>query len=124
VHNISRIEIEGTKYKRIPLGSLSGNYLEVIKATDKDGTLLELAYDKKGNRIDAKKLFERSAKDYQKKYGKMHESLYEEIYVKKKEVLDVAIWLNIKDKDPVVADKGQQESREGSSEFNKYSRLK
>ena len=112
VHNVSRIEIEETQYKRIPLGSISGNYVEVIKATDKNGTPLELAYDKKGNRVDAKKLFEKSVKDYQRKYGKMHESLYEEIYVKKKDVVDVAIWLNIREKDRVLADKGQQESRE------------
>ncbi len=112
VHNVSRIEIEGTKYKRIPLGSVRGKYIEVIKATDKGETPLELAYDKKGNRVDAKKLFEKSDKDYQKKYGKIHESLYEEIYVKKKDSIDVAIWLNIKEKDPVLKDKKPRESRE------------
>jgi hypothetical protein len=112
VHNVSRIEIEGTDYKRIPLGSVRGNYIELIKAIDKDGTPLELAYDKKGNRVDAKKLFEKSVKDYQKKYGKIHESLYAEIYVKKKDPVDVAIWLNIKEKDPVLVDKRPQESRE------------
>ena len=37
IHNVSRIDIEDTTIRRLPLGSNSGNYVEVIKATDKDG---------------------------------------------------------------------------------------
>jgi hypothetical protein len=112
VYNVSRIEIEGRRVNRIPLGSVKGNYVELIKGVDKDGTPIELAYDKKGNRVDTKKLFETSNKEYLKKYGKMHESSYEEISVKKKDLVDVAIWLNIKEKEPILVNKRPQESGE------------
>jgi hypothetical protein len=112
IHNVSRIEIEDTKIRRLPLGSNTGNYVEVIKATDKDGKPIELVYDKKGNRVDIKKLFEIYRKGYTKKYGKMHESLYEEVNVKKKASVDVAIWLNINEKERILEDKRAQETSE------------
>jgi hypothetical protein len=112
VHNISREEIKGTKINRIPLGSAKGNYVELIKAVSRDGSPIELAFDKKGNQVDTRKLFETSNKEYLKKYGKMHESLYEEINVKKKDSVDVAIWLNIKEKEPILVNKRPQESGE------------
>jgi hypothetical protein len=112
IHNVSRIEIEDTTIRRLPLGSNSGNYVEVIKATDKDGRPIELTYDKKGNRVDLKKLFESYTKAYTKKYGKMHESLYEEVHVKRKASVDVAIWLNINEKERKLEDKRSQETSE------------
>jgi hypothetical protein len=112
IDNVSRIEIEDTTIRRLPLGSNSGNYVEVIKATDKDGRPVELAYDKKGNRVDIKKSFESYTKRYTKKYGKMHESLYEEVHVKRKESVDVAIWVNINEKERKLEDKRSQESSE------------
>lgn len=123
VHNVSRIEIEGTKFNRIPLGSARGDYVEMIKAEDKDGIPIDLAYDKKGNQVDTKKLFDTFNKDYLKKYGKIHESLYEEINVKKKNLVDVAIWLNIKEKEPVLVDKRPQESG-GDRKLRKQIQLK
>jgi hypothetical protein len=51
VHNVSRVELKGTKTKRIPLGSTRGNYVEMIKALDKNGRPIDLAYDKKGNQV-------------------------------------------------------------------------
>lgn len=112
VYNVSRIEIENTKINRIPLGSARGNYVEFMKAVDKNGSPIELAYDKKGNQVDTKKLFDTSNKEYLKKYGKIHESLYEEINVKRKNLVDVAIWLNIKEKGPILVDKKPQQSGE------------
>jgi hypothetical protein len=49
VRHVSRIKIEGTKLKRIPLGSTKGSYVEMIKAVNKDGRSVELTYDKNGN---------------------------------------------------------------------------
>lgn len=112
VRNVSRIKIDGTNIKRIPLGSTKDNTVEMIKAVDKDGQLIELAYDKKGNQVDAKKLFENFNKQYMKKYGKLHESLYEEIHVKKKDLVAVAIWLNMNEKESKLKDKRTHESAE------------
>jgi hypothetical protein len=114
VHNISRVEIKGTKIKRIPLGSTRGNYVEMIKALDKNGRPIDLAYDKKGNQVDAKKIMEDHDKEYVKKYGKIHESLYEELNKKKREkdLISVAIWLDIKQRNFKLKDKTRQESDE------------
>ena len=49
-----------------------------------------------------------------KKYGKIHESLYEELNKKKKEkdLISVAIWLDIKQRNSRLKDKTRQESDE------------
>ena len=101
VHHVSRVEINGTKIKRIPLGSTRGNYIEMIKAFDNVGKRIDLAYDKKGNRVDIKRINEDHNKKYVEKYGKIHESLYEELNKKKREkdLMSVAIWLDIKQRD-------------------------
>ena len=114
VHNVSRVELKGTKTKRIPLGSTRGNYVEMIKALDKNGRPIDLAYDKKGNQVDANKIIEDYNKEYVKKYGKIHESLYEELNKKKKEkdLISVAIWLDIKQRNSRLKDKTRQESDE------------
>ena len=114
VHNISRVEINGTRIKRIPLGSTKGNYVEMFKARDKDGKPIELAYDKKGNQLDAKKIIEDYNKEYVKKYGKIHESLYEELNKKRREkdLISVAIWLDIKQRNSRLKDKTRLESDE------------
>jgi len=113
VHHVSRVELKGTKIKRIPLGSTRGNYVEMIKALDKNGKKIDLAYDKKGNQVDAKKIFEDYHKEYVKKYGKIHESLYEALNKnKEKDLLSVAIWLDIKQRNSKPKDETGQESDE------------
>ena len=42
----------------------------------------------------------------------MHESLYEELHVKRKASVDVAIWLNINEKERKLEDKRSQETNE------------
>jgi hypothetical protein len=112
VHHVSRVEINGTKIKRIPLGSTRGNYIEMIKAFDNVGKRIDLAYDKKGNRVDIKRINEDHNKKYVEKYGKIHESLYEELNKKKREkdLMSVAIWLDIKQRDSKLKDKKRQKS--------------
>lgn len=115
VHNVSRVEVKGTKIKRIPLGSTRGSYVEMIKAVDKNGRPIDLAYDKKGNQVDVKKIVEDYNREYVKKYGKVHESLYEELNKKntkkkEKDLISVAIWLDVKQRNTKLKDKTRQES--------------
>jgi hypothetical protein len=96
IHAVSRIVIEGTTISRLPLGAPKDDYIEFIKASDRQGHLVELAYDKSGNEIDPKMIFDNFYRQYVKKYGKMHESLYEALnLLEKDQSIEVAIWVKM-----------------------------
>jgi hypothetical protein len=77
----------------------SGAYIEVVKASDrKSGAPVELAFDEKGNRVDAQEVFARIAKRRLEKFGKLHGSLYRKLATIEPDVpIDVAIWIQVED---------------------------
>jgi hypothetical protein len=94
IHAVSRISLEGTAIKRLPLGIQKDDYFEFIKASDRQGKPVELAYDESGNKVDPKMIVDNIARQYMEKYGKVHESLYKALNsLEKDQRIEVAIWI-------------------------------
>ena len=61
---------------------------------------MELAYDSKGKPLDSNKIFKKIEENRTKKYGKLHETLYEHLENSKPNTkVDVSIWIRFNEKE-------------------------
>ena len=102
VYYLSRIVIDPLGTRRIPLGRFTKDkYIEIMKAIhNKSDMSMELAYDSKGKPLDSNKIFKKIEENRTKKYGKLHESLYEHLENSKPNTkVDVSIWIRFNEKE-------------------------
>jgi subtilisin family serine protease len=73
----------------------SGRFIEIMKASDRaTGAPLSLAFDQSGRRVDAEALLTKIQKNRARRFGKLHETLYQRLQkCPATEKVPVAIWL-------------------------------
>jgi hypothetical protein len=72
-----------------------GPYIELIKAANRrSGAAVELAFDERGRKVDARKVLRQVLENQARRYGKLHETLFDRVQkARAGERLPVAIWL-------------------------------
>ena len=96
VQSIVRLQVERLGTVRVSAEKRpDGRFIEIIKAVDrKSGRPVELAFDQRGKRIDAGKLFKAIGRARQKHFGKLHPALKAAAERGGNDkLLDVAVWI-------------------------------
>ncbi len=78
--------------------SMSNKSISRYKVVGGDGDVVELAFDKDGNEVDAEALFQREQAMKKRKYGKFSHELYEKLKHVKDDALPVVISFRVRNK--------------------------
>jgi hypothetical protein len=89
-----RLEIGELHVTRLAPGERSDTgWIDIVKAVDGTGEPVDLAFDERGERVDAEKLLANVSKRRAKRYGKVHETLWERLEsARDNERIDVVVW--------------------------------
>jgi len=98
VESMVRLRVERLATVRVSAAKRpEGRYMEIMKAVDrKSRRPVELAFDQRGTRVDAKKIFARIVHNRQAEFGKLHPTL--KAVVEKcsdGQRVSVAVWLSL-----------------------------
>ena len=96
VQSIVRLQVERLGTVRVSAAKRpEGRFIELMKAVGrKSGRPVELAFDHRGKRIDADKVFTAIGRVWQKHFGKLHPTLKAAVERNGKDKpLDVAVWI-------------------------------
>ena len=96
VETMTRLRVNRLGTERLPSDRRpSGKYVEIMKASDlKTGEPFELAFDESGGVVDAGSIFKQISENRQRKYGRLHETLYERLKgADPTTAIPVALWL-------------------------------
>jgi hypothetical protein len=98
IESMVRLQVEPLKATRVSASQRpKGSYIEIMKAVNrKTGKPVELAFDQRGKRVDARAVFEGIARRRLAKYGKLHPALKAAAdECRANQTLSIAVWLAI-----------------------------
>lgn len=96
VEAMTRLRVHELGTERLPSDRRpSGKFIEIMKASDlKTGEPFELAFDESGTAVDAGRIFQQISENRHRKYGRLHETLYERVKGADPTTrIPVAVWL-------------------------------
>ena len=102
VESILRLRVERLGTVRLSAAKRpEGPYIEIMKAVNRrTGRPVELAFDQRGKRIDADKVFATIRKNREASFGKLHPTLKRTLTERdRQERIPIAVWLRVPDEE-------------------------